>query len=669
MDPKAEEAPLFLSEVEGAKMGNVLSIKNITKVYTMGAHSFKALDEVSLDIAEGDFLAIMGPSGSGKSTLMNILGLLDTPTSGQYQLLGRPVESLKEAELAKTRRETIGFIFQQFHLLSQTTATENVALPLYYSEGRLDLERAQTLLDKVGLSDRGHHKTHELSGGQQQRVAIARSLVNHPKILFADEPTGNLDSRSEEEIMEIIENLNREGITIIMVTHEEEIGKRAKRLVRMHDGKVISDERRSPIGESSSPSTKPPPPTQPPFKFYEDLKQGLRSLASNKIRSALSMLGILIGVASVITMLSIGAGASMALEAQLSNLGSNLITLRPGGRRTGGVAMETGAVRLSLLDAQAIRTELKDTVEYVSAEVRGRAQVARENRNWSTTVVGAERAHEFIRNSSPIRGRFFSAQDEQRRERVALIGTTVWRELFAGEDPIGEFIKINRQNFQVIGLLPKKGGGGWRDPDDQVIIPVETAMRRLLGVQDVQEIEIQVRDKELLEQAEYEIEQLMRSRHRVPPSQAESPFRIRNMAEIQDTIAQSNRTMTMLLAVVASVSLLVGGIGIMNIMLVSVTDRTKEIGLRKAVGGQPRDILRQFLLESMVITSIGGGVGILLGIALSLGLASLAGWPVSLSFWTSLGAFVFSSGVGIIFGLYPAKRAAELNPIEALRHS
>jgi macrolide transport system ATP-binding/permease protein len=646
----------------------LIDIHKITKVYTMGDHSFRALDEVDLSIEQGDFVAIMGPSGSGKSTLMNVLGLLDGPTSGQYKLLDRPVESLEESELARVRRETIGFIFQQFHLLPRVTALENVALPLYYSEGSLDFDRAQKLLDRVGLHDRSHHKTHELSGGQQQRVAVARSLVNHPQILFADEPTGNLDSRSEQEVMEIIKSLNREGITIIMVTHEEEIGHQAKRLIRMRDGKIVSDERLAPIEQNHTPSTKPAPKSAPPFMLFEDLKQGLRSIASNKVRASLSMLGILIGVASVITMLSIGKGASLALEAQLSNLGSNLLTVRPGGRGAGGVATESGAVRLSVQDAQALKRELPELVEYVSAQVRGRAQATRENRNWNTTVVGVESDYEIIRASTPIRGRFFSTEDELRRERVAVIGTTVWRELFHGADPIGEMIKVNRQNFLVIGILPEKGGGGWRDPDDQILVPLETAMRRLLGVQDVQEIEVQIRSRELIDRAESEIDQFLRARQRIPPSQVDSPFRIRNMAEIQDTIAQSNRTMTTLLAVVAGVSLLVGGIGIMNIMLVSVTERTKEIGLRKAIGGRPVDILRQFLLESMVITSIGGGSGILLGVGFSIALTHLVGWPTALSLWTSLGAFVFSSGVGIIFGLYPARRASLLNPIEALRH-
>ncbi len=647
-------------------MKPIIKIHEVTKAYTMGDFTLQALDQVSLEIESGDFVAIMGPSGSGKSTLMNVLGLLDTPTSGTYHLEGEPVESLSENELAIVRRESIGFIFQQFHLLARTTALENVAMPLLYSERALNFERASELLAKVGLGDRTGHKTNELSGGQQQRVAIARALINNPRIIFADEPTGNLDSKSEKEIMAMLRELNDSGITVIMVTHEDDIGKQASRLIRMRDGKIISDERQRPLKGKTSENI-PQRRHHTGADFFQDLKVGAKALISNKVRSFLSMLGILIGVASVITMLGLGKGATESIKKQLSSLGSNMLVVRSGARRSGGVMLEAGSVaRLTEDDARAI-SRMIPSIKYSSSQVRGRAQITYQNKNWSSSIYGADASYEQIHDSKPIAGRFFSDEENSDRRRVAVIGQTIVKEVFGGASPLGEYIKINRVSFQVIGILPSKGADAFRDRDDVIIVPVQTAMKRLLGKNYVDEIELEIKSESLMEAAERDITSLLKKRWRLGDDE-ESPFDIRNMAEIQEAISETSKTMSMLLAIIAGVSLVVGGIGIMNIMLVSVTERTREIGLRKAVGATRSDILRQFLIEAVVISGFGGVLGIISGWSIGAVLASVSGWSVAFDATAALAAMFFSMMVGIVFGIYPAKKAAALSPIDSMRY-
>jgi macrolide transport system ATP-binding/permease protein len=653
----------------------MIEVRDVRKEYRMGENVVEALRGVTLTIDDGDFVAIMGPSGSGKSTLMHILGLLDVPTSGSFRLHGREVSGLSDDELAVLRREEIGFIFQQFNLLPRMSAEENVGLPLLYTgeRGPGAEARPASLLERVGLGPRKGHRPNELSGGQQQRVAIARALVNRPRIIFADEPTGNLDSVSERDIMAALRELNAQGITIVLVTHEEEIGRQARRLIRMRDGVVQSDER---IDADPVPRMEEGPPSARGAidarswlaEVVEYFRQGLRTLAANKVRTALSMLGILIGVAAVVAMLALGRGAQKAIESQLSSLGSNLLVLRAGAVRTGGVAQEAGTTtRLTIEDAQAITAQLP-AARAVEPTVSGRAQAGFRNKNWSTQVVGATPAYEGIHAAQPQLGRFFTEDEARARARVAVIGTTIVRELFGGQSPIGETIRLNRVSFQVIGVLPAKGATSWRDQDDVVVLPVATAMHRLLGKEFVDSIEIEVRDARSLDAAEDGVLDIMYARHRVPPSQRESAYDVHNMADIQAALSQSSQTMTLLLACIAGISLLVGGIGIMNIMLVSVTERTREIGLRKAIGARRRDILLQFLSESVVVSVIGGALGIALGVAISGILAATAGWATSVSPDSAVMAFVFSAGIGIVFGIYPAKKASELHPIEALRH-
>ncbi len=648
----------------------MIELRDLAKSYRLGGNAVNALRGISLTIEPGEFVAIMGPSGSGKSTLMHMLGLLDTPDSGSFRLDGREVAHLTEDDLAVLRREAVGFVFQQFNLLPRMTAAENVALPLLYSAHYPDLARAEALLARVGLGERSAHRPNELSGGQQQRVAIARALINRPRIILADEPTGNLDSASQHEILELLSDLNRQGMTVIMVTHEEDVARVARRRIRIRDGRVQSDER---SGAETKPASVAPAsslvgaPT-PIREVAEHLRQGLRTLAANKVRTALSMLGILIGVAAVIAMLGLGRGAQLAIEKQLASLGSNLLVLRSGALRIGGVAQDVGAAtRLSIDDAAYIRERVPGVME-ASPTVSGRARLAYLNRNRTASVLGVGTAYARMRAAEPPVGRFFTHDENQRRARVAVVGMTVVRELFGGINPLGEQIKINKVSFQIIGILPEKGATTWQDQDDVVVIPVQTAMHRLLGKDYVDYIDVESVTREGMAQVQAAVIGLMVQRHRVPPSQREDAFVVRNMAEIQSAMSETSRTMSLLLAVIATISLVVGGIGIMNIMLVSVTERTREIGLRKAVGARPRDILTQFLSEAVVVSVVGGVAGIALGWLATVVLSSLAGWSTSVSVAAVLLAFVFSAGIGVLFGIYPARKAARLNPIEALRH-
>jgi macrolide transport system ATP-binding/permease protein len=673
----------------------MIVIENLSKSYQMGQETVHALQGINLTINAGEFVAIMGPSGSGKSTLMNILGILDGPDSGTYALAGKDVSHLKEDQRSEVRSKTIGFIFQQFNLLPRTSALENVALPLLYSDTpNQNLDLPQKLLHDVGLGSRMGHKPNELSGGQQQRVAIARALVNSPPVILADEPTGNLDSKSQEDIMALLKDLNAQGKTVIIITHEEEVAEHAKRIIRMRDGKILSDTEQSsnthprplaenyPVSSAATPSEKGNKTalTSPSFEerggrgvsvifqwsLSSHFRQAFRALNANKVRTFLSMLGILIGVTAVIAMLALGQGAQQDIKKRLESLGSNLLVLRPGNVRTAGVSLDAGSVtRLTQDDGKAL-AEL-DHINRVAPSVSGRARAEYAGANWSTQVYGTVPDYAAMRASEPAYGRFFTEADDKNREKVAVIGATVVRELFKdGQNPIGETLKLNKIRFRIIGVLPEKGSSGFRDQDDIIIIPLGTAMHRVLGKNYVDSIDIEVDDPANMEAAQDAIDTLMSQRHRIPSTQ--EGFQIRNMADIQKTVSQTSETMSFLLSAIALISLGVGGIGIMNIMLVSVTERTREIGLRKAVGAKYMDIMLQFLIEAMVV-SIGGGVlGIALGWVIALGMSQLAHWTVVFSPTAALVAFLFSGGVGIAFGLWPAKKAASLHPIDALRY-
>jgi len=653
----------------------MIELKNVSKTYQMGTVSVHALMDLSLKIKEGEYVAIIGPSGSGKSTLLHVIGCLDRPDTGSYRMGGRELTELTDDQLAVLRNRMMGFVFQQFHLLPYANALENVELPLIYAGQRHLKEKARTRLSEVGLSERATHRPTEMSGGEQQRAAIARSLVNEPPIILADEPTGNLDSKSESEVIGILEGLNRQGKTVVIVTHEPGIARHATRTISMRDGRIISDERRGPEGGEDKAAG---PAGQfesimagahagvGKAEFGDHIRQALRAISSHKMRSSLSMLGILIGVAAVIAMLALGRGAKESIAQRLASMGSNLLMVRSGSHRLHGVALEAGSVtRFTLQDAEAIAKFPE--VRRVAGAVQGRAQVVFGNKNWNTQVEGTGVDYKDLRAANPTVGRFFTAEEVRSREKVALLGTTVSRALFGEVNPVGSTIKINRINFQVIGVLPEKGAMGPRDQDDTMVVPISTAMYRLLGKDYLDSIYVEGADPALMKAAEAAVKEVIIKRHRLT-KEKEDTFEIRNMAEMQAALESTTKTMTWLLGSIAAISLLVGGIGIMNIMLVSVTERTREIGLRKAIGARGVDIMVQFLIESAVMTFSGGLAGIALGVGVSALMANLAGWAVRVSLSSIILAASFSIVVGVVFGLWPARSAAALNPIEALRY-
>ncbi|MGO9361455.1 MAG: ABC transporter permease [Xanthobacteraceae bacterium] len=700
----------------------VIEVQNIARIYRVGDIDVRALQDVSLVIERGEFVAIMGSSGSGKSTLMSILGCLDQPTSGHYRLEGVDVARLSEPDLARVRSERLGFVFQSFNLLARTTAIENVALPLFYSQTApadqaSRFKRARAALEFLGLGDREGNTPGQLSGGQQQRVAIARALINNPSLILADEPTGNLDTRTSHDIMATLQTLNRQaGVTIVMVTHEPDIAAYADRVVTMRDGLIISDERHAAIrsaptaarsqesNKSLASLTAPPAATalvRPVQSLYGFTRMvtaaALQALGRNKTRSMLTMLGVFIGVAALIAMVAVGQGANDAVRKQIESLGTNLLVVVPGATSMGGTRAGFGsASTLTTADVQAIRREA-DAVGSVSYLIRQSGQIQYMNKNWTTTIQGVSANYPPITNWQIAAGRGIASEDDHTTALVAVLGQSAYRELFEeNESPIGATVQVRSMPLRVIGVLAPKGQTAYgQDQDDVIMVPFTTAERKILGVAApsqsqaplnwvyplppnpynlqprlagyVNQIYVQARSQSEVEPAIDEVTQILVRRHRIKPG-ADKDFAVRNLSQVAETAEGSSRTMAILLAAVASISLVVGGIGIMNILLVSVTERTREIGLRMAIGARRIHVLLQFLAEAFFLSISGGIAGIVMGIAFSLAIPVVTGWSAPISLTAILGGFLFSAAVGIFFGYYPARKAARLNPIDALRY-
>ena len=712
-------------------MEKVIQIFELSKTYAVGEIQIKALRGVSFDIGRGEFVAVMGASGSGKSTLMNLIGCLDRPTSGRYLLEGVDVASLDEEELALIRSRRIGFIFQSFNLLSRTTALENIELPLFYSGWPADGERrARELINMLGLAGREHNHSSQLSGGQQQRVAIARALINEPAILLADEPTGNLDTTTAVEILETIRKLNQErGLTVVVVTHDPDVAAYADRVITFRDGAIISDKsnRSGDCARLAKTQADSRPQERQELRDAENrwtfgvmaLTAAGRALQRNKLRAALTMLGIFIGVAAVIAMVAVGDGARYSVQQQIQSLGTNLLVILPGATTSNGVRAGFGSTStLTVEDAEAIAKEVNG-VEAVSYMDRQVAQVVYGNHNWSTSISGTTPEYLTIRDWPVADGRAFTDEETQGAAPVCLLGQTVVNNLFAeDENPIGTTIRVKNFPLRVVGVLTVKGQSSYgQDQDDIVLTPFYTAQRKVLGTSQVSatvssatgngssnpvlnpyagvpttnqvyasatallnpfgntaqitgvvnNIYVKATDPKVVDTAQAEIQDLLHRRHRIQPNQ-DDDFSVRSLNEIAQASENASQVMTLLLAAVASISLLVGGIGIMNIMLVSVTERTREIGIRMAIGARRLHILLQFLVESALLSVLGGLAGILLGMIASKALSVLASWPTLISPGSVVGGFAFAAAIGVFFGWYPARKASLLDPIEALRY-
>ena len=690
----------------------IIDIREVRRVYRLGDTEVHALDGVSLAIRAGEFVAIVGSSGSGKSTLMNILGCLDRPDSGGYFFENVEVAGLDEPTLARIRSEKIGFVFQSFNLLARTSAIENVALPLFYlpsgPPGRAArLAQAREALARIGLAERARNTPAQLSGGQQQRVAIARALINGPRVLMADEPTGNLDTKTSHEIMQTLRRLNRaEGVTVVMVTHEPDIAAYADRIITMRDGKIVSDQPNKPIVVPAAlPAAtfggvrrRATEAGGHAFAFASMiLGAAAQAIGRNKLRSALTMLGVFIGVAALIAMVAVGQGASQAVQKQIQSLGTNMLIVLPGATTANGVRAGFGsASTLTVTDAQAIRRE-DPAVSQVGYLIRQLGQVQFGNQNWTTNLQGVTPAYLEITNWQIASGRSLTAADDRDGAMVCLIGQTVYRQLFpAYENPVGAVILVKGVPLRVVGVLAGKGQTAFgQDQDDLLIMPFGAAQNKVLGVAApsqqqsalatiypappnpygltpklagyVNQIYVQAANAESVDAAMKQVTATLVARHHIGPGQTKD-FDIRNLSQIANAATSSSRIMALLLATVASISLLVGGIGIMNILLVSVTERTREIGLRMAIGARRLQVLLQFLAEAVFLSLSGGIAGILIGVAVSELISLVAGWPTLLSVAAVLGGFLFSAAVGIFFGYYPARKAARLDPIEALRY-
>ena len=652
----------------------MIELKNISKIYQMGAVEVPALKDISLKIEDGEFIAIMGPSGSGKSTLLNILGCLDIPTDGEFLFDGVNVSKFSESRLAYIRNENIGFVFQTFNLLPRLTALSNVELPLIYAgDHSKRKEIALNALRSVNLEERAHHRPRELSGGQQQRVAIARALVNQPSLILADEPTGNLDSKSGREIMSILTEQHKKGITIILITHDDSVASNARRIIRLKDGQIVEDQRISDIKEVSPISTSGGNQKKKRrfslAEIIESLTMAIASIFSNKLRSFLTMLGIIVGVGAVIAMIAIGQGAGAQITKRISQLGANLLMVRPGAFQRGPSRSASGSITsLVYEDAQAIAEECP-SVKKVDANFSGNAQAVYGNKNTNTSINGVTPNYPDVNNFPVQQGSFLTEEDNRLMRRVAVLGKTVVEDLFGEKPPIGEYIKIKRSSFQVIGVMSEKGGSGFMNEDDVIFVPLKTAQKRLFGVDRdrVSVINVQAKSEDVMDKASAEIASLLRQRHKIKQG-GEDDFNIMSQADILSTVQETSNTFTMLLAGIAVVSLIVGGIGIMNIMFVSVTERTREIGIRKAIGAQRRDILSQFLIEAIIVSLSGGIIGIFLGISASNLISKLGGWATVITPISVVLSFSFALVVGLFFGFYPARKASLLNPIDALRY-
>ncbi|NVD96716.1 MacB family efflux pump subunit [Massilia sp. BJB1822] len=647
----------------------LISLQGIRKRYG-GGHGtppVEVLRGISLDIHAGEFVAIVGASGSGKSTLMNMLGCLDRPSEGVYSFAGEDVATLDADQLAWLRREAFGFVFQGYHLIATESARENVELPAVYAgmAPAQRAERAQALLQRLGMDSRMEHRPNQLSGGQQQRVSIARALMNGGRILLADEPTGALDSTSGAEVMALLHELADAGHTIILITHDRNVAAQARRVIEVRDGQVVSDSAHA--GHAASGHGLPPPDMRQVAQqnghgggasFWTDIREAARAawrvMWVNRFRTGLTLLGIVIGVASVIVMLAIGMGARQKVVAQLGAFGSNLMYMSSIGNSS-----RLPGRSITLADLEAV-AELPN-ISHVLPNVTGNQVVRFRNRDVQTYVRGSGAALPRIQTWPLARGGFFTEQDDRELANVAVLGHKLAQELMPDvADPIGQIILIGNLPLQVVGIMSEKGAlTGDRDEDNVLLLPFSTAGLKVFGQREPTYTVIAVDDVSRVAQTQAAMEALMLERHGL------RDFDVGNAAASIAAEAKTSDTMTLMLSLIAAVSLVVGGIGVMNVMLMTVRERTREIGIRMATGARQRDILRQFMTEAVLVSLTGGLIGVVVGLALG---AALLWWDVALIFSLRAigGAFGCALITGLVFGYMPARTASRLDPVQAL---
>ena len=643
---------------------SLIECNNINRYFGSGENRVHVLKNISLSIEKGDFVAIIGQSGSGKSTLMNILGCLDTASSGSYRVEGTETSAMSADELAGLRRKRFGFIFQRYNLLSAINARDNVALPAVYAGIEHDerVARANQLLGDFGLAGKEDNKPNELSGGQQQRVSIARALMNGGEIILADEPTGALDTESGANVMQIIHDLHAQGHTVILVTHDPGIAANANRVIEIRDGEIIADSSKSTeIGPSKVKSIQ----EQVSWSFYKDqfmesFRMSVQAILAHKMRSLLTMLGIIIGIASVVSVVALGRGSQEKILADINSMGTNTISIYPGkgfgDRRSGRIKT------LTVDDANVIGRQ--GYVESATPLTSSNGTLTYRNTDLSAQLYGAGAQYFDVRGIKLKAGRFYDRADVAESAQVVVIDDNTQKQLFpAGTDPLGKTILFNKRPLNVIGITETDTSGFGSSDQLQMWAPYTTVMQQITGERYISSITVKVKDNVSSQVAEKSLKDLLISRH------GTEDFFMRNTDSIKQTVESATSTMTLLISCIALISLVVGGIGVMNIMLVSVTERTKEIGVRMAIGARQSNILQQFLIEAVLICLIGGLVGVLLSYLISVVFNMLVtSFAMSFSVASIIAAVACSTIIGVVFGFMPAKRASQLNPIDALAH-
>ncbi|MGE5476892.1 MAG: MacB family efflux pump subunit [Bacteroidales bacterium] len=641
----------------------LIQLEGVSKTYRNGALEVEVLHGVSLTIRRGEFVAIMGASGSGKTTLMNLIGCLDRPSAGRYLFAGRDVGAMDRDQLALLRRDAFGFVFQQYNLLATASALENVEVPAIYA-GLAKAERdrrAAAILGTLGLGDRLHHRPNQMSGGQQQRVSIARALMNGGAVILADEPTGALDSKSGREVMALLHRLNADGHTIVLITHDAGVAAQARRVVTIADGEIVSDQAGdAPVAPAAAAA--PPAPaahaTSPMTDVAEAVKMALRSLRANLFRTVLTLLGIVIGVGSVVAMLAMGDGAKQDVLSRIQAMGTNLLLVRPGTAFMRGPEAGTTA---TLVPEDAEEVARLPNVRVAVPEMGGTVTLRYGNADYQTSVTATTADYPVARDWAVKNGTFFAPDDVKSYVPVVVLGQTVVDNLFRdGENPVGRYVLIKNVPFQVVGVLARKGASPFgSDLDDAAFVPLSTGSLRLFGQRHLRAIAVQVDSLDTIDDTQEQVTALLEARHRARDVQ------VRNTASIMEAATATQNTMTVLLGSIAAISLLVGGIGVMNIMLVSVTERTREIGIRMATGARTANILLQFITEAVVVCAIGGALGVAGGLATA-AIAQGLGTAVVFSVPPVVLAFGCAFVTGLVFGYMPARKAANLDPVLAL---
>lgn len=638
----------------------MIELKNICKVFQNGDERALVLKNINLEIKQGEFVAIIGQSGSGKSTLMNILGCLDTPSSGTYTLDGKDISHFSKDELSELRLKKFGFIFQRYNLIPASNATENVALPgIYAGTKKFErTQRAKELLSKLGLGDKTDFMPNHLSGGQQQRVSIARALMNGGEILLCDEPTGALDSASGQTVMQIIKELNQAGHTIIMVTHDKQIASWASRVIEISDGRIISDNKTEQnLNKLNKPKSEHASDlSRLKDRFFESFNMSISAIKAHKLRSFLTMLGIIIGISSVICVVALARGSQENILEGINKMGVSTITIFPG--RGFGDRGSAKRKNFSIEDINIL--ESLEFVDNAMPRTRSSGTLIYANTSSGASVHAGTEMILKISSVELKSGRNFTKDDIQNSASVIIIDENTQKTFFKGSDPLGKIMIFNKRPFMVIGV-GKRDEGAFSDGSLSIYMPYTTLANKVTGSHKIRSIVVSIAPGVNSQLAEHAISEILKIRR------GGTDFYMINSDTILKTIKATTDTMSLLISGIALISLVVGGIGVMNIMLVSVIERTKEIGVRMAIGAKGADIMLQFLIEAILLCALGGIIGVLLAFGIG-GLFNLISHDIKMSFSlvSIIIAFGISSLVGIVFGYMPAKRAAKLNPIDAL---